>query len=303
MHEGRALVGLLNNPVVPSVIGYAPELVEYIDVIPDRLWYDFEFGEAGGRRFRRVVGAIEELKRCAVGRVLGGHGIGLSLPSAIPIDLAMVHEVAQLGHDLNFHWFSEHLSMFLVAHGSVPNAQAGLGLPVAYDEESFEIVSDKLAILKEALGCRLLMENGAIFTPVPDPEMSEPEFLNRLHAEVGCGTLLDLHNLYVGERNGVLSPLDYLEQLDPACVEEIHVAGGDELAGFYTDSHSGLTPPEVWELAYAFGPRFTNLRAIVFEFHESYFGKLGLQGIAGELERMHVLADSLTSAARQNHVA
>jgi hypothetical protein len=35
MNGGRALVGLLNNPVVPSVIKYAPELVEYVDVIPD----------------------------------------------------------------------------------------------------------------------------------------------------------------------------------------------------------------------------------------------------------------------------
>jgi uncharacterized protein len=303
MRNGRALVGLLNNPVVPSVVNYAPELVEYIDVIPDRLWYDFEFGEAGGRRFRCVTGAIEELKRCATGRVLGGHGIGLSLPSAIPIDLAMVEEVASLAHDLNFRWFSEHLSMFLVAHGSVPNAQAGLGLPVTYDEESFEIVSNKLTILREALGCRLLMENGAVFTPVPDCDMTEPEFLNRLHAEADCGTLLDLHNLYVGERNGVQSPRDYLEQLDPACVEEIHIAGGDELAGFYTDSHSGLTPREVWEWAYEFGPRFTNLRAIVFEFHESYFGRLGLQGIAGELERMHALSDTLVLAAQQSHVA
>ena len=72
------LVGLLNNPVVPSVIACAPDLVEYLDVIPDRLWYDFEFGEAEGKRFRRVTGAIEELKQCAVGRVLGGHCIGLS---------------------------------------------------------------------------------------------------------------------------------------------------------------------------------------------------------------------------------
>jgi uncharacterized protein (UPF0276 family) len=122
----RALVGLLNNPVVPAVVAHAPDLVEYIDVIPDRLWYDFEFGEAGGRRFRRVTGAIEELKQCAVGRVLGGHCIGLSLPSAIPLDLAMAHEVASLARELEFQWFSEHLSMFLVAHGSVPNAQAGL---------------------------------------------------------------------------------------------------------------------------------------------------------------------------------
>jgi len=298
MKTERALVGLLNNPVVPSVIAHAPDLVEYIDVIPDRLWYDFEFGEAGGRRFRRVTGAIEELKECAAGRVLGGHCIGLSLPSAIPLDMAMADEVASLARELNFQWFSEHLSMFLVAHGSVPNAQAGLGLPVAFDEESFEIIRRKLAVLKPMLGCRLLMENTAVFTPVPDSDMTEPQFLNRLYSEADCGTLLDLHNLYVGQQNGVLSPRDYLEQINPACVEEIHIAGGDELAGFYTDSHSGLTPPQVWEWACEFGPRFGNLRAIVFEFHESYFEKLGMQGIVEELERMHLLADRLASKAR-----
>jgi uncharacterized protein len=302
MKTERALVGLLNNPVVPSVVAHAPDLVEYIDVIPDRLWYDFEFGEAGGRRFRRVTGAIEELKRCAAGRVLGGHCIGLSLPSAIPLDMAMAHEVASLAREMNFQWFSEHLSMFLVAHGSVPNAQAGLGLPVVLDEESFEIIRRKLAVLKPMLGCQLLMENTAVFTPVPDSDMTEPQFLNRLYSEADCGTLLDLHNLYVGQQNGVLSPRDYLEQINPACVEEIHIAGGDELAGFYTDSHSGLTPPEVWEWAYEFGPRYENLRAIVFEFHESYFEKLGMQGIVEELERMHLLADRLASKA-QSRVA
>ena len=164
MHGARPLVGLLNNPVVPSVIRYAPDLVEYIDVIPDRLWYDFEHGEVIGSRFHRVTGAIEELKECAKSRVLGGHGIGLSLPSAIPIDMAMVAEVASLAHELNFRWFSEHLSMFLVSHGSVPNSQAGLGLPVAYDQETFDIIKDKLAILRSAVGCDVILENGAIFT-------------------------------------------------------------------------------------------------------------------------------------------
>jgi len=303
MHRGRPLAGLLNNPVVPSVIRYAPELVEYIDVIPDRLWYDFEHGEAIGSRFHRVTGAIEELKECAVGRVLGGHGIGLSLPSAIPIDMAMVAEVASIAHELNLQWFSEHLSTFLVSHGSVPNSQAGLGLPVPYDEETLQIIKSKLAILKNALGCDLLLENGAVFTPVPDTEMSEPEFLNRLHAEAGCGTLLDLHNLYVGLVNGVLSPVEYLEQLNPECVQEIHLAGGHELAGFYTDSHSNLTPQEVWSWAYHYGPRFRNLRAIVFEFHESYLEKLGLQGIAGELERIRDLAEHVASGVSESAAA
>src|SRR5260370_40666748 len=76
MSGRKPLVGLLNNPVVPSVIKYASDLVEYIDVIPDRLWYDFEHGEVVGPRFHRVTGAIEELKECAKGRVLGGEGIG-----------------------------------------------------------------------------------------------------------------------------------------------------------------------------------------------------------------------------------
>src|SRR5580704_11899826 len=163
MDRHRALVGLLNNPVVPSIVKYAPDLVEYIDVIPDRLWYDFEHGHAVGGRFHRVTGAIDELKQCATGRVLGGHGIGLSLPSAIPMDLAMVNEVASLGKELNYQWFSEHLSMFLVAHGSVPNSQAGLGLPVCYEEETFDIVKNKLEILNETFGWDLMLENGAVF--------------------------------------------------------------------------------------------------------------------------------------------
>jgi uncharacterized protein len=296
----RPLVGLLNNPVVPSVIRYAPELVEYIDVIPDRLWYDFEYGEVIGGRFHRVTGAIEELKECAKGRVLGGHGIGLSLPSAIPLDMEMVAEAASLARELNLQWYSEHLSMFLVSNGSVPNSQAGLGLPIAYDEETFQIIAEKLNVVRELLGCDVMLENGAIFTPVPDTEMSEPEFLNRLHSELNCGTLLDLHNLYVSQRNGGPDPAEYLEQLNPDCVQEIHLAGGHELAGFYTDAHSGLTPPEVWSWANEFVPRYPNLRAIVFEFHESYFERLGFKGISAELERIHSLAESccFTSSRR-----
>ena len=49
--------------------------------------------------------------------------------------------------------------------------------------------------------------------------------------------------------------------------------------------------------------RFENLRAIVFEFHESYFENLGLSGIAGELERMHELAEVVSAGAYQCHVS
>jgi hypothetical protein len=58
----------------------------------------------------------------------------------------------------------------------------------------------------------------------------------------------------------------------------------------------------VWSWAYEFGPRFRKLRAIVFEFHELYFEKLGLHGIAAELERIHELAGTIASGAEERYV-
>src|SRR5262249_35393144 len=160
-------------------------------------------------------------------------------------------------------------------------AQAGLGLPVVYDEETYGIVTRKLGRLREVLGCPLLLENGSFFTPVPDMEMTEPEFFNRLHAEGHCGALLDMHNLYVGWRNGGPEPARSLEQLDPEAVVEIHLGGGDDFAGFYMDSHSGLTPPEVWSYTMEFAPRFRRLRAITFEFQETYYERIGWEALVG----------------------
>jgi uncharacterized protein (UPF0276 family) len=296
----RPVVGLLYNPAVPDVIDYAGALVEYIEVIPDRLWYDFG-DDAHHGRFHKVQGAIDILKRCAEGRIVAGHGIGLSLPSAMPLDQDLLDEVSAISKDLGFAWYSEHLSMFLTPRASVPNAQAGLGLPVLYNEETFEILRGKIQQLRQALSLELIIENGSIFTPIPEMEMTEMEFLGRLYREANCGTLLDLHNLYVSYRNGSVSPRDYLESLNPEMVKEIHLAGGDEIVGFYTDSHSRLTPEEVWELAYEFVPRFTNVRAIMFEFHESYFGRLGIEGLTKELEKLHELAASVKQPALCSH--
>jgi uncharacterized protein (UPF0276 family) len=289
---GRPRVGLLYNPTTPELVAYAPALVEHLSVMPDRLWFDFG-AKAGSGRFHRLHGAIAQLASDVAGRSLAGHGLGLSLPSAIPLDGAMVAAVATMSRDLGgFAWYSEHLNLFITPNGSVPNAQAGLGLPVVYDEEAFTLITAKLDVLAEALGCRVLLENGSFFTPMPDLDLTEPEFLNRLHRERRCGTLLDLHNLLVNVRNGGMDPMEYLTELDLAAVEEVHLAGGDEAGGFYMDSHSTLTPEVVWEMAYATLPRCPNLRAITFEYQESYFEDLGLPALAAELERMHLLADA-----------
>jgi len=288
--QNAPLVGLLYNPAVPYIVDQAGELVEYVGVIPERFWYDLGISFAPGERFRRLDDEIDTFKRCASGRVVAGHGVGLSLPSAVPLDFNLLEQNTSFAAEAGFAWYSEHLSVFLTPHASAPNAQAALGMPVVYDEETYRLVSGKVRQLQKTLDCQIILENGSIFTAIPEMPMTEPQFLNRLYRETGCGMLLDLHNLYVTSRHGNVDPGQYLAELNPDAVIEIHMAGGDELSGFYTDSHSRLSPDEVWSLAESHVPRFGNLRAITFEFHETYFERLGVSAISAELERMHELA-------------
>ena len=247
MTPAAPMVGLLYNPAIPDVLDAFGSLVDFVEVIPDRLWYDFGVGSPG--RFSHSSAALEELKRYTADRAVIGHGIGLSLPSAIPLDEELLDEVVATHRDLSYGWYSEHLSMFVVPNRSVPNAQAGLGLPVAYDEEMLALVGGKVKQLGEALGTRILLENPTVFSAIPEPDMSEPAFFNRLHAGTGCGMLLDLHNLYANTINLGISAEAYLAELDPEMVVEIHLAGGDMLKGFLTDSHSRPTPASVWNWA------------------------------------------------------
>jgi uncharacterized protein (UPF0276 family) len=288
MTLAKPMVGLLYNSALPTVLDALGARVDFVEVIPDRLWYDFGVGAQG--RFSHARAAVDELRRYAKDRAVIGHGIGLSLPSAMPLDEGLLEEVVASHRHLKYLWYSEHLSMFLVPDRSVPNAQAGMGLPVVLDKDTLALTGGKVRRLGQALGTRILLENSTIFSAIPEPDMTEPAFFNRLHAETGCGMLLDLHNLYANTLNLGISVDDYLSELDPRIVVELHLAGGDWLKGHYTDSHSRPTPAPVWAWAHEWAPRLANLAAITFEYHESYHKRLGLAGIAREIELMHELA-------------
>ena len=145
------------------------------------------------------------------------------------------------------------------------DGEGGMALPVSYDAEALEWLSAKLRELRQRTGWRLLLENPALLTPLPEMELDEPSFLNALFHQGDCGVLLDLHNLWVSARNGGLAVERYLERLNPDAVVEVHLVGGEELFGVYTDSHSRLTPQAVWSIAQAYLPCCPNLRAITFE--------------------------------------
>jgi uncharacterized protein (UPF0276 family) len=286
-------VGLLFNPTTPEVMEHTAELVQHISVNPGQLFNDLGPHSRFGQRFAFPASLMLLLQELCQGRLVNGHSFSLSLPSASPLDEELALALAQVGDRLGgFAWVAEHLNVLIPPRGPELHSEGGMALPVSYDAETLAWLSDKLRQLHQLTGWSLLLENPALLTPLPEMELDEPSFLNTLHRQGDCGVLLDLHNLWVSERNGGLAVERYLERLNPEAVVEVHLAGGEELFGVYTDSHSRITPEAVWSIAHAYLPCCPNLQAITFEYNETYFDVIGLDGVREELERMHQLAQS-----------
>ena len=284
----RPLVGLLYDPAVPIVLDDIGERVDFVEIVPDRLWHDL--GIDARHRFRRSRSAIEDLRRHAQGRPLVGHGIGLSLSSPSPLDERLLEEVVASHRALRYRWYSEHLGMLLTPDRGLVDARPGAGWPVALDDETLDLVGGKVQRLGAALGTQVILENCAMLSIPLGHDMSEPDFFNRLHRQTGCGMLLDLHNLHANTVNRGTSADEYLAELDPDIVVEIHLAGAERSIGPRTDSLSRPMLDEAWQWATAWAPRFRNLAAITYEYRESHHRRRGLGGIGHELELMHDLA-------------
>lgn len=117
---------------------------------------------------------------------------------------------------------------------------------------------------QNALGRRILVENPSRYLTSP-AEISEPEFLNALASQTGCGLLLDVNNVFVSASNLGFCAQDYLDAIEANHVEEIHLAGHaiDAASGIdlRIDDHGAPVCDEVGVLYQRFieraGPRPT----------------------------------------------
>lgn len=275
-------IGVVANRAITTSLIAGEVDVDYVEVVPDQAWVDR--GRAARPRFTELVDDAATFARFGEKYPLVAHGVGLSIASAIDLDVEYLEQLAAWRERYGFAWLSEHLAAVRVSATGAVDTHAGLALPLPWDEELLAVLVRRLRIAEDILGIPLLLENGVVHTPVPDTDMTETGFLNRLTAQSGCGLLLDLHNLHVNSVNLGIDAYAFLDRLDLSCAREIHVAGGSVLAGAYLDSHAGPCPEQVWRLLEHAVCRCENLRGITFEFHESYFPRLELDGLAGQLD-------------------
>lgn len=279
---GDVGVGIVYNRALADWLGAAPGVLDAISLIPETLWHE----STEHPSYRWIPAVVEVFDRAQTSIPIVFHGIGLSIGSGLPLDVAHLDQVEAAADRYRPLWYSEHLSAFKVDHGPGEAATAGVGLPVPLDVATLRQLVPKVREVVSRLGLPVLLENSAIYVEVPGAEMSEAEFLNRLCEASGAGILLDLHNLMVNEVNLGWSGERFLDELDLAHVGEIHVAGGEMLGRWYSDAHSGACPERVYELLETVLPRAPALRLVTFELHESRVEQLGVAGVEAELARI-----------------
>jgi uncharacterized protein len=285
-------IGLLYNVALPDYVRARRETFDYIEIIPEMFWTDA--GRGAEPRFVELSGWVELLDRVAQTSPIVAHNIGLSLGSADYFDDRYCVHIAEWQRRYAFPWHSDHLSFVRLTGTDGHDHNAGLAVPVPYDHDVAEMIAARIRSVRAAVPAPFLIENNVYFIDVPDQDMSEPQFLNTLAQKSGCGLLLDLHNLYANARNHGFDARAWLDELDLAQVIEIHIAGGSELAGMYTDSHAGPCPEPVWDLLADVVPRARRLRGITFEFHDSYYALLKEDGIASQLGRARAIWERRT---------
>lgn len=278
-------VGVLFNPALSEFLRSHAASLDYLAVIPDRSWIDH--GPGALPRFEELAAVSVVLDQAASSLPLVMHSIGMSICSAGIFDEGYLDQLARWRSRYDCAWASDHLSFTRFGQGH--EANAAVALPVPYDRELLDLVVPRARTARERLGCAFLLENNVSYISFPDEEFSEPAFLNRLTRESGCGVLLDLHNLYTNACNHGLDARAFLDAIDPATVMEVHVAGGDEMLGFHTDSHAGPVLEAVWDLLEYIAPALPALRGVTFEFHESSWPSLHDAGVLAQVERARAI--------------
>lgn len=216
------------------------------------------------------------------------HSVGFPVGGSVCEDGDYVTPLASTVTALGAPWVSEHLS-FNAVHTGDTVANVGFLLPPRQTRAGATLAVENIRSLASQLPAPFAFETGVNYLQKQTGEMSDGEFFSIVSEEADCGILLDLHNLWVNERNGRQPVARLLDELPLDRVWEIHLAGGMMLGEYYLDSHSDTVPDALMDMAAQVIPRLPNLGAVIFEMLPGYVPSLGLERVRQQLALLNEL--------------
>ncbi len=140
--------------------------------------------------------------------------------------------------------FTDHLALTRSPDG----LDIGHLAPVWFTHEILNIVAERVCRWQDLLGVPVALENIAMPFGIPNSEMTETEFFFELTERTGCGMLLDVTNLLMNSRNFGYDPFERIIEYPLHRVQQVHLAGGKAISGWWTDSHSESLERKSYEL-------------------------------------------------------
>lgn len=187
--------------------------------------------------------ALAALARVRADYSLSLHGVGMSIASTDPLDVAHVEKLKRLIARVEPSIVSEHLCWSAVGGRHLNDL-----LPLPYTEESLALACSRIVELQERVGCQVAIENISSYIAFAESTIPEWEFIAALVERSGCKLLLDVNNVYVNATNHGFDADRYIAAIPASAVVEIHLAGFEESDGFLIDTHGARVAQAVWEL-------------------------------------------------------
>jgi len=170
------------------------------------------------------------------------HGLGLSLGTPGPLDPTYLRRFASICEIAQPLWISEHIAFTRTA-----DIDLGHLNPIPYTSDTLAYFVEHALELKAYCQRPLLLENITSHINIKSP-LSETTFINELCEQAGCYLLLDVTNLFVNSRNHGYSPLQWLQEIHPAFIKQLHIVGYSERNGTFYDSHADDIQHELYQL-------------------------------------------------------
>lgn len=208
----------------------AKQPVDWLEIITDNFLVE------GGK-------PLQMLDRIRQDYPMAMHGVAMSIGAAGGVDVAYLQRVKALADRIEPMWVSDHLCWI----GPGPEQLHDL-YPLPYTDEAARHVITQIRRAQDILQRRLVIENVSSYINFAGNAASEWQFLSYIANSADCQLLVDVNNIYVSSVNHGFDPLDYLNALPPARVQQIHLAGHADHGSYIVDTHDHPVAQPVWDL-------------------------------------------------------
>jgi uncharacterized protein (UPF0276 family) len=242
-------IGLgLRTPYLKDIITSRPK-VKWFEILADNFFN-------GTPQLLSDLETLRSLYPCSL------HSVSLSIAGTDPLDRAYLRNLKKLAQRIQPTFISDHLCWT-----SIHGIQLHTLMPLPYTEATLTHVSERISVVQEVLGTRILIENIAVYANFMDATMSEGEFLAELTKRSGCGLLVDLSNLIVNQTNVGTTPTEILKRLPTPAIGYCHIGGFKRKEACIVDTHAAPIDNAVLEFVKNLDPQMQS-KPLMIEWDE-----------------------------------